>query len=360
LHQLKTRLIRGRSHLDRQKGGIGLRGAGETQLELDQRMIGQRIKSINKSLAKVQGQREQGRRARRRAEIVTVSLVGYTNAGKSTLFNSLTSAKTYAADQLFATLDSTLRRVTLPNYGPVIVADTVGFISHLPHGLVEAFRATLEETAAANLLLHIVDAANDTHQELIGHVNTVLGEIGAQSVTQLEVFNKIDLIPGSEPRIQRDAQNLPKRVWVSAKTGAGMDLLQQAVSELLAGALFTGTIELAPHQAKLRSQLYEKEFVEGEKVNEDGSYHLHVKLPRTELDRVRQQGAIILAESATESATESADSPGITTDLTIDDFEDESREITNDAPQQESDSASRIETAPEKLREEPDGKASAG
>ena len=304
LQHLTTRLVRGWTHLDRQKGGIGLRGAGETQLELDQRMIGQRIKTINKSLAKVRVQREQGRRSRRRAEVATVSLVGYTNAGKSTLFNSLTQAKAYAADQLFATLDSTLRRISLPNYGPAIIADTVGFISHLPHGLIEAFRATLEETAAADLLLHVVDAANEMHPEFIDQVNLVLDEIGAKSVYQLEVFNKIDLVPDCEPHVQRDASGKPTRVWVSAKTGAGMDLLQQAVSELLAGSLVTETLQLAAIETRLRSQLYTKGFVEKEQIDEDGCYHLDVKLPRLELERILQNskgdGDVILQPSVVE------------------------------------------------------------
>ena len=286
LQHLSSRLKRGWTHLDRQKGGIGLRGAGETQLELDQRMIRQRIKSINKSLDKVRGQRDQGRRARKRAEIPTVSLVGYTNAGKSTLFNALTQAQTYAADQLFATLDSTLRRVSLPNFGAAIFADTVGFISHLPHQLVEAFRATLEETASASLLLHVVDAANEEHTHLMDEVQDVLGEIGAQGVPQLQVFNKIDLLPGEEPRVQRDAQGQPMRVWVSASTGAGLDLLQAAIAEFLAGSQVHKTVVLEPKQARLRSQLYEKEFVESESVDEAGSYCLTLRLPRSEFERL--------------------------------------------------------------------------
>ena len=286
LQHLSSRLKRGWTHLDRQKGGIGLRGAGETQLELDQRMIRQRIKSINKSLDKVRGQRDQGRRARKRAEIPTVSLVGYTNAGKSTLFNALTQAQTYAADQLFATLDSTLRRVSLPNFGAAIFADTVGFISHLPHQLVEAFRATLEETASASLLLHVVDAANEEHTHLMDEVQDVLGEIGAQGVPQLQVFNKIDLLPGEEPRVQRDAQGQPMRVWVSASTGAGLDLLQAAIAEVLAGSQVHKTVVLEPKQARLRSQLYEKEFVESESVDEAGSYCLTLRLPRSEFERL--------------------------------------------------------------------------
>ncbi|MBT5907538.1 MAG: GTPase HflX, partial [Gammaproteobacteria bacterium] len=205
LQHMSSRLKRGWTHLDRQKGGIGMRGAGETQLEMDQRIIAQRIKSINKALVKVRTQRDQGRRSRRRAEVPTVSLVGYTNAGKSSLFNRLTQAETYAADQLFATLDSTLRKVELPNFGQAIMADTVGFISHLPHQLVEAFRATLEETVQADLLLHVIDAAHDYHPEFIREVESVLSEIGAQEVPQLQVFNKIDLLPGREPELQRNS-----------------------------------------------------------------------------------------------------------------------------------------------------------
>ncbi|PCJ24378.1 MAG: GTPase HflX [SAR86 cluster bacterium] len=295
LQHLSSRLKRGWTHLDRQKGGIGMRGAGEKQLELDQRMIGQRIKAINKGLKKVRGQRDQGRRSRQRAEIATISLVGYTNAGKSSLFNRLTNAETFIADQLFATLDSTLRKIKLRNYGPAIVADTVGFISHLPHQLVEAFRATLEETAQADLLLHVVDAAHEMHPEFISEVDKVLVEIGAKSVEQLLVFNKIDLIANCEPRIQRDKNGRPEKVWVSAKTGAGLDLLQEAMSELLAGSMAQETLRVSPQCGKLRSQLYEKGFIENEHIDEQGFYELQVKLPQQYLDRiVQQEGAEIL------------------------------------------------------------------
>ena len=293
LRHLSSRLKRGWTHLDRQKGGIGLRGTGETQLELDQRMIRHRIKSINKSLEKVRGQREQGRRSRRRAEVPTISLVGYTNAGKSSLFNQLTSADMYTANQLFATLDLTLRRIMLPNYGLAVIADTVGFISHLPHQLVKAFQATLEEMASANLLLHVVDAEDDSHAILREQVNNVLVEIGADSVVQLEIFNKIDLISGVEPHIQRDQDGKPTRVWLSAKTGAGLELLRDAISELLAGAFLVETLIIKPEQARLRSQLYESGFIESEEIEESGVWKLRVRLPKDYLDRVLQRGAVL-------------------------------------------------------------------
>lgn len=305
LQHLSTRLKRGWTHLDRQKGGIGMRGAGETQLELDQRMIGQRIKAIHKSLDKVRAQRQQGRRSRERAEVETVSLVGYTNAGKSTLFNRLTNAGTYAADQLFATLDSTLRRIDLPNFGPAIIADTVGFISHLPHQLVEAFRATLDESSSANLLLHVVDAANGDYADYIAKVDEVLLEIGADRVPTLLVFNKIDLLE-LEPRLERDAQGKPSRVFVSAQTGAGMDLLRTAVSELLAGGIVQETVVIEPAQAGLRSQFYERGYIVSEDVDtETGSYHLQLKLPRAELDRLRQNGTKILPRQTSNDCVES-------------------------------------------------------
>ena len=293
LEHLSSRLKRGWTHLDRQKGGIGLRGAGETQLELDQRMIGQRIKAIKKSLSKVRSRRELGRRSRSRAEVPTVSLVGYTNAGKSTLFNSLTNSDAYAADKLFATLDSTLRRIDLPNFGAAIVADTVGFISQLPHQLVEAFRATLEETSSADLLLHVIDCAHESHEDYIEEVNDVLEEIGAESVSQLKVFNKIDLLDAFYPRIEYGENGVPNKVWISAQKGLGLELLLRAISEVLAGSLVSETIRIAPDQTRLRSKLYEKGFIEAERIDESGFYHLGVRLPKGELERVVQQGAVI-------------------------------------------------------------------
>lgn len=239
LEYLAVRLKRGWSHLERQRGGIGLRGGpGEKQIELDRRLIKNRILAIKKSLEKVHSQRQQSMRARKRAGVPVVTLIGYTNAGKSTLFNYLTQAKVYVAPKLFATLDPTLRRLYVPNLGTVIVADTVGFVRHLPHELVAAFRATLEETKDANLLLHVVDASDAEHLAKIKAVEDVLEEIGAANVPRMLVYNKIDLLAdGGEPRVDYDEQKLPRRVWASAKSGAGIEGLVSALREaLLLGA----------------------------------------------------------------------------------------------------------------------------
>lgn len=230
LQHLATRLIRGWTHLERQKGGIGLRGPGETQLETDRRLIGERVKALRAKLEKLQRQRNTQRRARERNHTFSVSLVGYTNAGKSTLFNNLTKAGVYAANQLFATLDTTSRRVHLGEAGNVVVSDTVGFIRELPTQLVAAFRATLEETIHADLLLHVVDAASPVRNGQIEQVNAVLREIGADHIPQILVWNKIDLA-GLEPAIERDEYDKIRRVFGSAQTGTGMDLLRQAMSE---------------------------------------------------------------------------------------------------------------------------------
>jgi len=286
LEHTVTRLKRGWTHLDRQKGGIGLKGAGETQLELDQRMIRQRIKNINKSLVKVRSQREQGRRSRQRADIPTISLVGYTNAGKSSLFNAMAGEQAYAADQLFATLDSTLRRIELPNFGGAILADTVGFISHLPHKLVEAFRATLEETVQATLLLHVIDAANEQHEYFTEQVNEVLTEIGADQVPCLRVYNKIDLLPDREPVLERDQDGKPTRIWLSARTGAGVELLLTAISELLGEDVVQRQVTLLPEHGRLRARLYAKGAVRSEAVDATGVVSLEIRLPRHDLDRL--------------------------------------------------------------------------
>jgi len=286
LEHMSTRLVRGWTHLERQKGGIGLRGPGETQLETDRRLLRVRIRQIKQRLEKVRGQREQARRGRRRADIPLVSLVGYTNAGKSTLFNALTQADVYAADQLFATLDPTLRRLELDDLGPVVLADTVGFIRHLPHKLVESFRATLEESSNADLLLHVIDAHEPERDEQIEQVLAVLGEIGAEDVPLLEVYNKVDLMEGIEPQIQRDADGVPRRVWVSAQLGLGLDLLRQAVAELLGNDLFVGTLKLPQRFGRMRAHLFDLGAVQSETHDEEGGSLLQVRLQRVELHRL--------------------------------------------------------------------------
>lgn len=231
LEHLSTRLVRGWTHLERQKGGIGMRGGpGETQLELDRRMLRIRVKQLREKLEKLKQQRGMQRRSRKRSQIMSVSLVGYTNAGKSTLFNRMTQSKVYAANQLFATLDTTSRKLYIPDTGPIILSDTVGFIKHLPHALVEAFGATLEEAVQADLLLHIVDVASSNRDEQIAQVNNVLTEIGAQDVPQILVLNQIDRI-GMEAGLERDEYGRICKVRISAKNGDGLEFLQQALKE---------------------------------------------------------------------------------------------------------------------------------
>ncbi|MGB5260472.1 MAG: ribosome rescue GTPase HflX [Gammaproteobacteria bacterium] len=285
LKHLSTRLVRGWTHLERQKGGIGLRGPGETQLESDRRMLNARIKVINHRLEKVERQRDQGRRARQRADVPTVSLVGYTNAGKSTLFNALSGANAYAADQLFATLDPTLRRVDVQGVGPLVLADTVGFIRHLPHDLVAAFRATLEETRKADLLLHVVDAQDADRHAHMEQVNEVLQEIGAGEVPQIRIFNKIDL--GDErPRIEYDANGRVSRVWVSAVTGAGLDLLAEALTEHFQGSQVRGWLHLPSAAGGTRSALYNIGQVLSERVDEDGSWWVEICMAQRNIDKL--------------------------------------------------------------------------
>jgi GTP-binding protein HflX len=230
LEHLATRLVRGWAHLERQKGGIGLRGPGETQLETDRRLLAKRVKVLKEKLARLRNQREVQRRARTRASVFSVSLVGYTNAGKSTLFNRLARADAYAADQLFATLDTTTRRVYVPGGNTVILSDTVGFIRRLPHTLVAAFRATLEETARADLLLHVVDAGSADRENQIAAVNEVLAEIGADAIPQVIVFNKIDRTRIAA-RAERDGYGNISRAWISAESGEGLDFVRQALEE---------------------------------------------------------------------------------------------------------------------------------
>lgn len=287
LKHLSTRLVRGWTHLERQRGGIGLRGGpGETQLEVDRRLIRNKIKVIAERLEKIRKQRAQGRRSRQKAIIPTVALVGYTNAGKSTLFNRLTGASVYVADQLFATLDPTLRRVELPAVGGVILADTVGFIRHLPHDLVEAFQATLEEVSEADLLLHVVDAHDEAKEVHIEQVQQVLTSIGAEHVPTILVYNKIDLRPDLAPSIKRDEMGNIVRVALSAITGAGLAELNAAIAETLGKDIVQREITLLPEQAKLRATLYANDCVLSEQIDEEGRYILSIRMPRVELDKL--------------------------------------------------------------------------
>lgn len=278
LQHLSTRLVRGWTHLERQKGGIGLRGPGEKQLETDRRLLNERIRGIQKRLNKVRRQRDQGRQSRKKAEIPTVSLVGYTNAGKSTLFNALSGARVYAADQLFATLDPTLRKIELSNQQPAVLADTVGFIRQLPHDLVAAFRATLQETEEADLLLHVIDASDPKRLDYIEQVDSVLKEIGAAGRPQIQVFNKIDLTD-QPPRIQPAADGLPVRVWVSAKEGLGLALVTETIQEFFAKSTVCGVVELPASAGRLRAELYAAGAVTAEEVAQSGVIALTINLP---------------------------------------------------------------------------------
>lgn len=275
LQHLSTRLIRGWTHLERQKGGIGLRGPGETQLETDRRLLRARIKTINKKLEKVRQNRDQNRRARQKTDFPTVALVGYTNAGKSTLFNALTGGSIYTANQLFATLDPTMRKLNLPGATPAILADTVGFIRDLPHQLIEAFRATLEETKQADLLLHVIDISDSNWREMVATVNIVLEEIGANNRPIIQVFNKIDYKEDWQAKV--DYQENACKVWVSALSRAGLDLLMQAIAEHLYGRTYEETLLLSPEQAGLRAQLYAARIVIKEENTETGGWHVLVK-----------------------------------------------------------------------------------
>ncbi len=279
LQHLSTRLIRGWTHLERQKGGIGLRGPGETQLETDRRLIGQRIRQIKTRLAKVNKQRDQGRRGRQRADVPTVSLVGYTNAGKSTLFNALTGASIYAADQLFATLDPTLRQVKLPDYGELVLADTVGFIQDLPHELVAAFRSTLQETIEADLLLHVVDASSPNRQEQIHEVNAVLKEIGADKIPQLMVYNKIDRLSSVDSHVDKDSTGKVTAIWLSAMMNSGVDLLLESLSIHCHDENTRTSVILRPKDARLRAKLFEVAQVIKEENTDDGCWVMDLNIP---------------------------------------------------------------------------------
>jgi len=293
LKHLSTRLVRGWTHLERQKGGIGLRGPGETQLETDRRLLGLRIRQINKRLAKVNKQREQGRSSRQKAEIATVSLVGYTNAGKSSLFNVLSDDNVYVQDQLFATLDPTLRRVDLSNDVSVILADTVGFIRHLPHDLVSAFRSTLQETAQAQLLLHVIDSSDENREANIKEVNKVLSQIGADDIHCIHIMNKIDLT-GVKPRIDVADDGKVKRIWLSVASGDGIGLLKQTLIDLFREQMVEGRLILPPAQARLRAKLFEAGAIRDEKIDEDGQFMLQVSISRRDLNQFESREQIAL------------------------------------------------------------------
>ncbi|MFZ7317930.1 ribosome rescue GTPase HflX [Avibacterium avium] len=286
LKHLATRLVRRKTGLDQQKGAVGLRGPGETQLESDRRLIKVRIAQLQNRLNKVEKQRNQNRQTRKKADIPTISLVGYTNAGKSTLFNLLTNAEVYAADQLFATLDPTLRRLSIPDIGTTILADTVGFIRDLPHDLVSAFKSTLQETTEASLLLHVVDCADARKEENIHAVNEVLQEINADQVPTLLVYNKIDQVENLAPHIEYDEQNRPVAVYISAHLQQGIALLFDAIRQKLSKSIVQLQLCLPPQAGKIRHWLYEIDCIREEKISEQGEFLLKVNIEQSEWQKL--------------------------------------------------------------------------
>jgi GTP-binding protein HflX len=285
LSHLSTRLVRGWTHLERQKGGIGLRGPGETQLETDRRLIGKRIKTLRLRLEKLAQQRDTGRHVRREVPVPTVALVGYTNAGKSTLFNELTGSATYVADQLFATLDPTVRQLKLDNIGAVVLADTVGFVRELPHELIAAFRSTLQEAQDADLLLHVVDASDPQRNERIEQVRGVLRGIGAGELPELLVFNKIDLL-GESPRVLDNTDGLPAQAWISAARNEGLGLLRTAIARAVRPNQVRRTLHVELCAGAVRSLLYQCNAVRAERQQDDGSWELDVELDATEIAKL--------------------------------------------------------------------------
>ncbi len=296
LSHLATRLVRGWTHLERQKGGIGMRGPGETQLETDRRLIAKRIRTLRARLEKLGRQRDTGRHVRREVPVPTVALVGYTNAGKSTLFNALTGAATYVADQLFATLDPTVRQMKLEGIGEVVLADTVGFVRELPHELVAAFRSTLQEARDADLLLHVVDAGDPARQERIVQVRSVLDGIGAGAVRELLVFNKIDLVD-ERPRVLDGADGLPAQAWVSASSGAGLEELRAAVARAVRPNQVKRTLHVALRAASVRSALYARHAVRAERQHDDGSWDLDVELDPGEIAKLSGGDGVDLVDN---------------------------------------------------------------
>lgn len=298
LRHLSTRLVRGWTHLERQKGGIGLRGPGETQLETDRRLIGRRIKRIMSRLERVENQRKQSRNSRKKESMPTVALVGYTNAGKSTLFNLLSGANSYAADKLFASLDPSLRKYRLADGLNIILADTVGFVRNLPHELVAAFRSTLQEASEASALLHVIDASADDRNEKIGQVNEVLEAIGAEHIPQIEIYNKIDLLDDFDPKIDFARDNEDKKVWLSSKTGAGVDLLNRILTDRFRADRVRRQLHVCPSQAGIRAKL----FAVGSVIRDDadglGGWNMEVELHKKNLGLLKnldvKQGSVLV------------------------------------------------------------------
>ena len=313
LQHMSTRLVRGWTHLERQKGGIGLRGPGEKQLETDRRLLNLRVKQIRQRLEGVRGRRALSRRSRERAEVPVISLVGYTNAGKSTLFNSLTGSDVMAENLLFATLDPTLRKVKLPTGLQAVLGDTVGFVRHLPHELVAAFEATLEESRLAELLLHVLDAADPERADKSAEVDQVLARIGAEQVPKLLVYNKIDALSDIEPRVDRDADGVATRVWVSALTGVGMDLLAEVIEERLAGRVEVFEIGIPWNAGAVRARLFRELEVLGEHADGEFGWTLAVRCQPERLDsvlrEVERRDALTIATRADAAASEDVPAP---------------------------------------------------
>jgi GTP-binding protein HflX len=284
LEHLSTRLVRGWTHLERQKGGIGLRGPGETQLETDRRLVGKRIRQLHERLEHVDARRTMNRQNRVRAEVPTVALVGYTNAGKSTLFNALTQADVYVEDKLFATLDPTVRRLELPDGREVVLADTVGFIRDLPHELIAAFRSTLQEAREADLILHLIDASDGNRWQRVRQVNAVLKELEADHVPQIRVYNKIDKLDRG-PRVTNNRDGEGRAVWLSARTGEGIPMLLEAISDRLRPQTMQGVIHLGPTQARQRAKLFEAGAVLSEEACEDGGWTIELEMAERDLLR---------------------------------------------------------------------------
>ena len=288
LRHLSTRLVRGWTHLERQKGGIGLRGPGETQLETDRRLVGQRIRQLNDRLEQVDARRTMNRQNRVRAEVATVALVGYTNGGKSTLFNALTDAGVYVEDQLFATLDPTVRRLELPDGTVIVLADTVGFVRDLPHELIAAFRSTLQEAREADLILHMIDASDPNRWQRVRQVNSVLKQLEADRVPQIRVYNKIDMLD-RPPRVTSNRSGEGRAVWLSAATGEGIPMLLDAISDRLCRKTLHRVIHLQPSQGRQRAKLFELGAVLSEATAEDGSWTLELKMSERDLRRFMKQ-----------------------------------------------------------------------